>query len=149
VNQEKQIGEWTYTVPQLPATQALKLTARVMNVLGPALERGGAGDQKAFVAALMSNEKLDEHLDFFVTMLGPTCLAKKFDERGQEVTCHLNRADFDKHFVGRMSDLSEWLMFALEVNLGDFLGGLLAKAGAQKAAAARALQSPSPAAKSG
>jgi hypothetical protein len=151
--QEKQIGAWLYRTTPLTAVPGIKLTARLMNILGPALakietDKDAETTSKSVAAAVMSDPKLEEHILFFVDLLGPVTMAIAHDGT-REVSLHLRRADFDKHFAARQAEMLEWLWWAIEVNSKDFLGELFAKANEARATKTAALKSPSPAAKPG
>jgi hypothetical protein len=127
-SQSKVIDGITFTVTQLPATRALKLFTKLVEVAGPALEAlqkspgSGLGDME--VAALggalsaASSRLGEEGLMQIAAALFE--LATATWEGAQAPVM----ARFDVMFQGRLTTLFKAIGFALEVNYGDFLGAL-------------------------
>lgn len=151
--QEKTINGWTYRSGYVNGLAGVAVTARLMNIVGPALEKiDGPGKAEAKLAsAIMADPRLEDHILFFVDKLGPvTQVAFGQDENGRELSFTMNRASVDRHYAGRTGDLIQWLVWSLlEVNCKDFLGDLLAKSSAQGSTKTGALPSPSLAGRTG
>jgi hypothetical protein len=137
---ELQIGDFTYTVQQLPTTRSLKLFHRLAGALAPAL--GSVASALAETGGNVGN------LDIMVAakLIGPA-MGSLFDkispEQMVEITKELmqgcvvtgegvenpnldKQPVFDSHFAGRLQDVYKLLKFSLEVNYGDFFAELLA-----------------------
>jgi hypothetical protein len=139
-SQEKVIGEFAYTVQQLPATRSLKLLHRLGKVAGMGLTqlassgfeeitKADAGPVIAAVAAILRDTEPDETVGIIKELLVSSYAV------GRDGKVDLGTPAFDNHFQGHLGDLFQVVAFALEVNYADFFGGLFAKLGAAKRAA--------------
>jgi hypothetical protein len=146
--QDRQIGQFLYTVQQLPATRSLRLLHRLGKVLGPGLTQAASlgsvgslanadvGVIVSGIAGILQTSAEDEVVGIVRDLLGTTFVT----QNGQMVEL---APLMDLHFQGNLLDLFKVVAFALEVNYGDFFGGLLAGGRAKLAAAA---PSPNPSA---
>lgn len=129
--QEKQIGESVYVVTQLPAMRALKLSARISRVVGPAMAKavpaGGKGaiDVGGVAQALFDRLDPDELEKILRELLGTATTG------GQAVM-----ETFDIAFAGKLEDAVALVAFALQVQFGTLFTALVSAAaslGAQPA----------------
>lgn len=122
--QERIIDGHTWAVTQLPPTRSLKLMARLLKIVGPALGQGlsaGADLDKADISAFgPAIEKLLLQLDgdTLDAVVKESLATARID--GQEAL-----VGFEVTFHGRLVELLKGVAFALEVNYSDFFGGLV------------------------
>ncbi len=131
----KEIGGITYQVTQLPAMKGFKLQRRLAAILGPPAAEVMGG-------AVSVSELLKFNLNLGVLAPALRDLFERLTESELETitrslleTAQVTESGktgpvmpvFDTHFAGRYNDLYELIGFALEVNYGDFLGGLGAR----------------------
>jgi hypothetical protein len=117
-----------YTFCQLPVKQSIRLLTRIIKFIGPSLGIGIHGEGIRSIAdieidpgAIISNlcSRIDEQeIEYIIDALLSQVL---HNGKGnlQQV--------FDAHFGGRIPHLFKVVAAALEVNYGDFLGGVLEK----------------------
>lgn len=124
---EKIINGSTYSVTQLPARRALKLQAKLIKLLGPAVST-------IFIAS-GDLDTADQSIPKAVSALVTQLDDKTFDQLvlellqgqvrrdGKEITEHV----LDLEFAGKLNELFLVISFVLEVNFGDFFqeGGIL------------------------
>jgi len=128
-----------YKVTQLPFTESLKLFTRLTKVLGPALSEAlskapqilNLGDDmsqaapalSAAVGSLAQTMTADDLDSTFRTLA-----AKTLANTGDDKWVPLDKI-MEAHFGGELPHALKWLMAALKVNYGNFLGelGLLRK----------------------
>lgn len=129
----KSIDGFSYTVTPLPAMSQMKLLTRLLKSAGPSIGQLGAALKGIGSAADL--KKLD--VERLVPAIG--ALFSALEDAEVE---HLTRALlesalvdnkglwplFNNHFQGKMLSLFKLIGFALEVNYGDFSGGLVARA---------------------
>jgi hypothetical protein len=160
-SQSRVIGNHTYKVRQLGASEGRKMLVRLVKVLGPvlaALLRATKGQKLPPAKVEETPEptapeateapaeaplevfcsRLSEvDLDYLVSTLGPCTEVILPDGRVQALTLDVQ----EMHFAGSYGEMFKWLGFALEVNYSDFFGKSSAvvealtrmeKAGAQK-----------------
>lgn len=155
-SQTRTIGEFTFTVSQLPAMKATKLFYRLSAVAVPVLGRAaqgleldsldmskGAANANVNISSLLKNagdaaqlffEKMSE-ADFEKTVRELLETAT-FSKDGSEGTRLMPQ--FDVVLAGEVGVILQLVAFALEVNFKDFLPGLVARV---KGAAAMASKS--------
>lgn len=142
---EKQIGEATFAVTQLPARRALKLKAKIIKHFGAALSQlfiTILDDNKYQKQILINREggkeisqseqlELDENLKRSVVkgieLLAANIDDKTFDEFVLEILqgtrrngVEMTAPNIDQNFAGNLRTLYEVLFFVLEVNYADF-----------------------------
>lgn len=131
---EKVIDGVSYKVHQLGARKALRMLQRIIKIVGPGIATGiqGVDGQGGFQAMAEMDigklalgqavkelaDRLDEAVvDGIVDELAQVTVVVKGDKQPAL------SAIFDLHFAGKMKQLFQWLLFALEVQFGDFFGG--------------------------
>lgn len=141
VEKSKEIEGITFTVQQLGGKRAMRLWTKLFRIVAPALAKTLEGNSLTG----MTLAKLDlKSLGDAVQLLTDKLTPDEFDAMRDELfetafavwegqTVPLNRMQ-DEIFAGRVLLAFKVLRFALEVNYGDFLGGLL---GAMPAAASK------------
>lgn len=124
---EKVIGSSNYAVTQLPARRALRLQAKLVKLLGPAVS--------TIFVATGDLDSADQSIPKAITALASQLDDKTFDQlildllqgqvrkNGKEITEQV----LDLEFAGNLNELFLVLSFVLEVNFGDFFreGGIL------------------------
>ncbi len=115
-----------YSVTQMPARRALKVQAKLMKLLGPAIGQ---------MFLVSSSDSADENIPKIISLLVDQLDEKTFDtfileliefyvrKDGKEV----NAQTFDLIFAGKLNELFLLLKFILEVNFADFFqeGGII------------------------
>lgn len=107
----------SYKLLQCGAVQGRKACARLMKLLGPALERGAqkkdAGVEVALTAALagLTDQISEADMDYFCELMAQHTMVN-----GQLLT-----TSFDEHFAGKPFEMMKWLVAALHHNFGSFL----------------------------
>lgn len=114
------IGEYEYTVTQLPARQGKSVAVRLGRILAPLAKEGADGEEADKAAGLVALfEKLDDKdVDFLCDVFMKTTSFHKLGDMKQPELSHF----FDEHFAGRYGQMFKWLQFCAEVNFGSFLG---------------------------
>jgi hypothetical protein len=106
-SETREIGGRKYTVRQMGAVKGSRLLVKIMKVMG-------AGDAKSVIAAL------DDAL--FVEVMNELAPWTEVEIESNRV---VRLSDvLDAHFAGNYADLTEWLIFAVEVNFADFFRSL-------------------------
>lgn len=131
---EKKIGQTTFRVDPLLATNALILQARVMKMVGPALSKFGAimkgvGSDKTEEAKAQSDAAaISAFVDIFIHA-DPNDLANLLKDLCQ--TARILRpsgsydpVDFDGDMTERQKDIVPLVVFVLREQFGDFFSGL-------------------------
>lgn len=114
----KVIGENTYLVRQLSVTPAQRLFVRVSKLIGPALALAASEGKKGLGAA--ASEFFARLSEDEVEMITQQMAAVS------EVNGKPMKACFELHFSkAGPKELWTWLLFALEVQFGDFFDELL------------------------
>ncbi len=117
---QKEINGSTYAVTQMPAMRALRMQARLLKLLGPALgvlfvaenKEEGAGDSQIPNALAMLASQLDEkNFDYLILDL-----IQGVRKNGVELT----KPIIDLEFAGKLNELFLVLQYVLEVNYADF-----------------------------
>ncbi len=139
---KRTIGEFTYSVNQLPYSEGRALMPILLRALGPTLGTllEGMGSK-----GLESNLDLSRALGEFSSSLSEhdlTVICNKMAERSwildgpkHNLACdeqgrvHLPAVE-EEHWPSRYSDWVKWLTFTLEVNFSSFLGGMGSVSGA-------------------
>ena len=120
----KQIGSDTWSVTQLPPTEALKLEMR----LAPALMQGGA---RLLAAYGKSEAEQDAAIQNAIISMTDTLPADDMVEIIKDLCsqCFRNgeRVEFERDFQGGAGVMLRYRVawFVLEANFGDFFGALL------------------------
>lgn len=121
----------TYQVTQFSATKGIKMMTRLTKIIGEPIgfmfsNEGADVDQMLPMAIRALSDKLDEDmvLDTVKQLL-------------EGVRNHEGELEFDQYFSGKMGLLFKILGKVLEVQYGDFFGGLIAKGFVHKKVAAR------------
>lgn len=131
--QDRTIDGLTYSVSQLPASRGLEMFGKLAGLLGPAaleaLAKGASFDkdlQTLAPAAVMLFARLQpgDLTAIAKELLGPATVDNTPLEK-----------QFEVHFQGRILHLFKVLVFAIEVNFGDFFDVLGAFGGKSKAPA--------------
>lgn len=155
---EKQIGSrgYRYHVIQFGAREGGRVLVRLLKMVGGAAGEAMAGGDDALdgfdlstVGKMLGNlaETLSEDdFDYLVDKFAP---ATAVSGGAYKAPMPLNTEGvFDLHFAGAYQELGQWLLFAVEVNFGGFLGegGIVRKAGeaARDRRASSAKDEPSP-----
>lgn len=133
--QQKTIDGFHFTVSQLPGTRSLKVFARITKMLGKgaskALGAAGKGGDVAGAAMLELLGNVDEgDVEYVAKQLLEVAVVASPEGSGcpsGNVT-----ANFDALFQGRLDLLLKALFFAIQVNYGSFLKGLVTSAAAAK-----------------
>lgn len=121
---EKTISGQTYRTDKLPATEAVRLLARISKLLGPALgELEGAiraGDDTSrstaglrALSSMLEHADVDEVVNMVTDVVG--CVSVKVN--GRYEPCVL-----DHHFDGDLVSAFKVVGWVLEVNYRDFFG---------------------------
>jgi hypothetical protein len=112
------IGEFTYTVTKLGATQGQKLLVKLIKSLGPAASGIGSGT-------------IGEVLAGAVTNLDPALvdeLTEVFAKQTEVLTPEGKRPQlsdiYNEHFSGHYDELVDWLVFCVQENFESFLAGV-------------------------
>lgn len=117
----KEIGNNKYEVFMLPPRVSMSMMVDIGKVMGPALEgmQAGSSDGDDQVLYMKIAGALMGGLD--KSVLNNVC------DKLAGVT-HVNGMPLDKvfesHFMGKMGELLQWLIFALETQYADFLSVL-------------------------
>jgi len=137
----REIDGATYTVTQLDAWRAMRLMARIGNIVGPALAKAAeAGDD----AEDMPLDKVAEVISALTAKLTPDELEGITKEMLHNVLKddrNISGKNFGLEMAGQMTTVFKLLAFAFEVNYGDFFDA--ARAMMQKAREKRAAKSAS------
>lgn len=121
----KQIGDCTYRVRQLPAVQGRKVLVRLMKMFGPALgsmESNGNAEGNVLQMLSTALENLDE--DMFDSLCDTFAKYTEFELPNGNYIGLGEQGMFDQHFTGKMGQMTQWLVFCVQVNFADFLGVL-------------------------
>lgn len=122
--QEKKIGDNTYRVRPMGAREGRRVLARLAQVLGGGLagivSAANGGGKDAVFQGLESIAKnfTEEQIDYFCETFTPFTSVRKPDGKEPQL-----KDCFDDLFACNYWEMSQWLMFCLEVNFGSFLGG--------------------------
>lgn len=141
--QTKTIDGHEFQVSQLPGMRGLKVFTRLSKVLGAGLAGafGAKTNEERGVALLSLLQHVDEaDVEYVTKELFSVALVKPPDS---EKFGPVNPV-FDRVFQGRIDLLFKALVFALQVNYGDFFKGLGAAAAGAAAAQAAPSTSSSP-----
>lgn len=129
----KEINGVTYSVSQLPPTQALDLLMDLVKMLGPAL--GPVFENVGTLGDLMEREASDVKLTFLGEAVRGLCggLDKNVTKNAIKALASVTSCNpggqldrtFEAFFLDRgLGDMFVWLKFALEVQFSDFLTAL-------------------------
>ena len=136
---QRSVGEHVYEVRQLPATPAYLMFLDLAKMLAPSMAAGVAAVSGRGSLA----ETLDAEIDGGFLVRAVEGLVERLDNAKvqaviQQLANHTAVVvgegklelgqQFEAHFAGRIGEMFKWLLFALEVNFGDFLSGCRAKA---------------------
>lgn len=133
---EKKIGGRTYKVVPLLATDALRLQARLLKALGPAVERlptilKGAGSEAGSDAKAASDAAAVAALIDVIGGIDAEAtprLIKDIVEVAmiQRGAGNYEQVDLDHDFTDNLKDIIPVVVFVLQEQFGDFFGALLA-----------------------
>lgn len=174
----KEIGDrgYSYHVIQFGAREGGRVLVRLLKMLGgvagTAIEGATLDEKEQAETALVSigmstagkmlsnfaETVSEDDFDYLIDKFAPTTSVSGGDFKGAVPLS--TEGVFDLHFAGAYPELGQWLLFAIEVNFGSFLGegGILQKAkamanvrpvSAAKAASASKSRSPNISATSG
>lgn len=134
--QTKTIDGFTFTCSQLPGMRSLKVFTRITKMLGKgagkALGAAGKGQDVAGAAMLELLGNVDEgDVEYVARQLLEVAVVQSPEGSG----CPSGNVaqNFDALFQGRIDLLFKALFFAMGVNYGSFLKGLVAGAAAKPA----------------
>lgn len=123
-SQAKQIGECVYKVTALPARRGKGILLRLTAAAGKAFKgfKGESPDATAVLGMLadLVGHLSEEDVDAMIDAFAPATEVTLPDGKRPQLAGIL-----DLHFAARYSEMTEWLIFALEVNFGGFFGELL------------------------
>ncbi len=134
----KQIGErgYTYHVAQFGARQGGRVLVRLLKMLGgaagEAMQNDSDGFDMATIGRLVSGlaSGLEEaDYDWLVGTFIPATAVSGGTYQNKAIQLDTEGV-FDLHFAGSYGEMGKWLLFAIEVNFGNFLGenGIIKKA---------------------
>src|SRR5712664_1503473 len=121
--QDLAIGQNTFTVSQLPAMRALKLSTRISKLIGPALAAaaGETVNMETVARALFDRLDPDELEKILRELLDTTTVRGTSSEKSAPLM-----ALFDVLFAGdRLADLVPLVQFALKVQFGALFTALV------------------------
>lgn len=153
---DKTIGEHTYRVYQLPATQGLTMFMDLAKMVGPSLgvlidavksEKGGAASLSDLMGTSLQGDAFGTAIaalvERFDTAKVQDMISKLREKSEVDVSGSGNfvklGAVYEAHFAGKIGTLLSWLRFALEVQFADFLSSLASRAPTAPSAASKAL----------
>lgn len=122
--QSKRFGELTVSVTQLPPRRATKVSNRLRRILAPALAQAARGELPTKLSDVKVDKMLDalgsldigdDDLDYLTDSLLATALVTTADGKSAELL-----PVFDAVVTGVLMHM-KLLMFAAEVNFGDFM----------------------------
>jgi hypothetical protein len=140
--EEKSIGGRVFKVAQLPGMRGAKLFFRLSSAVVPALARIGGG-----LGSVSEKSLLEEDVGPFLNAantLFEKLTEAEFERLVRELleTTTVSRSDlpeqllmpiFDEEMAGEIGTLLQLVAFALKVNFGNFMPGLVVKARAMAA----------------
>jgi hypothetical protein len=144
-SQDRQIGDSTFKVYELPATQGLAMFMQLAKMVGPAMgvlvdaakaSTGGASLANVLGASISGDvfgaamESLATRLDEqqVQAMIAKLREKTEVDLSGSGNFVQLSQGLYDTIFAGKIMALLTWLRFALEVQFADFLPALASRA---------------------
>ena len=110
-NDSKMIGEHKYTIGRIPPAVAIPIQVDLFKMLGMYI--GALEEQKLEEVGMQLFAMMPNHVE------GQT-LVSVMEAVFSYVSCDGKRVDYETHFVGRIAELWQVFLFALEVNYGDF-----------------------------
>ena len=130
---EKKIGEMTFRVEPILATESLVLKARLMQLLGggisrlPAIVRGYGDEASAEEKSESDKAAVAAFTDVFVNS-EPEKMAQLVKDVVEIAQIQLasegyTKVDIDREFTGKDKEMMECAVFVLSELFGDFLGG--------------------------
>lgn len=134
-----------YSVTQLPAGKGREGLRRLLKAIGPSLAplgsmlRGAGPEAMAEALGKLLENLPSEDLTYFCDLFGETSTVKAPDSNK---TPRIKDV-FDLHFAGNYWEMTEWLVFCVEVNYRRFFEGGLAKLVASAPGQNEATSSPS------
>ena len=124
---QKQIGTrgHTYHVTQFGARHGGRVLVRLLKMIGGAAGEAMKGDADGFdmrtVGGMVSNLAETVNEDDFDYLCDTFAKTTSIELDGKVVSL-TTEGLFDLHFAGAYIELGQWLLFAVEVNFGGFLG---------------------------
>lgn len=134
--QSRAIGDTTYEVIPLSASDSLEVAARVLGVVGTGLKSVAALRDAAQAVGVLLASSLDALDAADLKFLATTFAAVTKVVNGDKKVPLTNT--YDEHFRGRFWDMLEWVRFAAEVTYGPLaeIPSRMAPAGSSKPKAA-------------
>jgi hypothetical protein len=124
------IGNTTYSVTQLTWGKSNALWVRLLNALGPSVGKlaGGWDPKKGVlgndVGPAIERLSRDLSADDIEAVVNTLLEAQTIRMTRDGKSPILDREKWELHFTGKYLESLKVIAFALEVNFGDFLGGL-------------------------
>jgi hypothetical protein len=112
--QEHVIDGFTYKVEKLGAKIGKRVLARMIRLVGPAIEAENTLDK---LCTAFSDEQLDFFCDTFAA-------ATRFSAEDKPEIEFLLKDKFDEHFAGRYGAMMQWLKASVETNYANFFDEL-------------------------
>ena len=134
---EKQIGEHVYRVRHMMAKQVLQTAPVIARMLLPTIGKladgvlSSGGSLKDILKKDISKLSIGAATEALVTHWDQTEVERLIDILAANSEVEIGgkwpslKQQFDQHFTARNKEMLGWIMFALEVQYGDFFGGLL------------------------
>lgn len=158
-SKDKTIGDHTYRVYQLPATQGLAMFMDLAKMVGPSLgvlidaaktEKGGSASLSDLMGTNIQGDAFGTAMTALVDRFDTAKVQEMISKLREKTEVDISGAGnfvrlgsiYEVHFAGKIGGLLGWLRFALEVQFSDFLSSLASRApiapsgGDHKAAAA-------------
>lgn len=123
-SETRTIGGIEITVTQLPARRALRLMTKLARAIIPVLEKGisGADDLIVAMPVIIGQLEPDEADQLACDILSNCSAIAEVNGKRAAYTFE-NPTMIDAVFTGNMNALMEALVFGIEVNFGNFIGG--------------------------
>lgn len=140
----RRIGEFDYTVTQMPARKANRILLKLGKTIAPVLLLWkGGGEAGALDGGSLASAIRELNEDDFEWVVDE--FAKTTDVQINETQAPSLFKVFDLHFAGRQVEMFEWLQFCVEVNFAFLADALktLSSAGRKSAAASSAAKASS------
>lgn len=138
---ELELGGKKFMLAQLPAMRALRLSARLGKMFGPALigaiMAGGLNSDALPALATLFDRLSPEELEVLTRELLANATVIMTDDNGRQQNAPVMDV-FDGLFQGRLQDVLQLLREALVLNFGATFSELVAAASARKPPAASA-----------
>jgi hypothetical protein len=128
----KQIGDFYYRVKQLPDKEGYRLFVRLTRTLMPSLAsmlQGAPDDGNAVSLSALTTKMLGDAVMQLAMNLDEDVFQSIYETLA--IDCSISNDDTNwvplksdkEHWSGRFAQMMQFIVFALEVNYADFLGG--------------------------